>query len=280
MKCTWNSQCHASWKEHRRIRPQLEWAKANIRNRQSPSKRSTRLFVPTPQVITDGVPMPASPAALGAISGASEIDAEVSIQGGGLKDLWLYRKGFIWRPESPPAINSTSALESTLQIYGPNSRVRKGYNRIKQTIESGLPSDLAALSRNWADVDKHTDQLLQYWGIHHLYLDKKVKDKVLLAHMDLLSQSVTFLDIRDKPKGAGWFDRTIINLLVEHCPKGDWLEIRGIDGLSVDFADCEIYHLQNAGLIPIFKAGGKLVMPYPLFLRGQAILNKMARENQ
>ena len=38
MKCTWNSQCRASWKEHGRISPQLEWAKAKIRNRQSPSK--------------------------------------------------------------------------------------------------------------------------------------------------------------------------------------------------------------------------------------------------
>ena len=147
-------------------------------------------------------------------------------------------------------------------------------------MKSGSPSELSALSKNWTDVDKHTDQLLQYWGIHHLYLDKNVKDKVLLAHMDLLSRSVTFLDIRDKPKGAGWFDRTIINLLVEHCPKGDWLEIRGIDGLSVDFADCEIYHLQNAGLIPIFRVGGKFVMPYPLFLRGQGILDRMARESE
>ena len=280
MKCTWNSHCRASWKEHGRILPQLEWARANIRNRQSPSKRSTRLFAPTPEVISNGTPMPASGAAVGAMIRVGRIDAGVSIHGGGLNDLWLHRKGFIWRPESPPTISSTPALETALQKYGPNSRVRKGYDRIKRTIESGIPSELSALSKNWQDVDKHTDQLLQYWGVHHLYLDKKVRDKVLLAHMDLLSQDVTFLDIRDKPKGAGWFDRAIIHLLVEHCPEGDWIEIRGIDGLSVDYADCEIYHLQNAGLIPIFKVGGKFVMPHPLFLRGQGILNRMAKENR
>ena len=119
----------------------------------------------------------------------------------------------------------------------------------------------------------------RFFTIDNVYLFiGDYKNKVLLTHVDLSAQNVTFLDIRDKPtRTGGWFDRSIIGLLVSHCPEGDWIEIREIDGLEVDYADCEIFHLQNAGLIPIFALGDKFIMANPLFLRGQAILNRMAR---
>ena len=272
-----NAQCQASWKRHQRILTPLMWAQNNIRNRQSVSKRSTRLFVPLPRVISRGSSTEASAVAAGAMVRCSHLDAGIEINGS-LEDLFMYRRAFTLNPESPPTIHSTPTLESSLKQWGPNSRVRKGYERIKATIRAGQQLGTPPLSKNWRALDRQPDMLLQYWGIHHLYLDKKLKNKVLLTHVDLPAQNVTFLDIRDKPtRTGGWFDRSIIELLVSHCPEGNWIEVRGIDGLEVDYADCEIFHLQNAGLIPIFALNNKFIMANPLFLRGQAILNRMAR---
>ena len=88
---TMNAQCQASWKRHYRILTPLTWARNNIRNRQSVSKRSTRLFAPLPRVISRGSLTEASGVAVGTMARCSHLDAGIEIHGS-LEDLFMYRR--------------------------------------------------------------------------------------------------------------------------------------------------------------------------------------------
>ena len=140
-------------------------------------------------------------------------------------------------------------------------------------MQGGQRLGTPPLRRNPEQLQRNPDFLLRYWGIHHLYLEKTNQEHVLYTHVDLAAHNVTFLDIRDKPsRTAGWFDKSLIELLVTHCPEGDWIELKGIDGLETDFTDCEIFHLQNSGLAPIFKLQNKFIMSRPLAFPGTVYL--------
>ena len=278
--CTRNSQCRASWKNHPRILTSLEWARNNLKSSLTITGRSERLLAVLPRVVSGGKPMNASPAAAGAMARVVDIDAQIELHGS-VVELFRWRSAFMMDPKSPPKLHITPRMTETLKQWGPNTRVRRGYEQIRTTIARGQKLGTPPLSKNHDQLQRAPDFLLRYWGIHHLYLDKKNQRQVLFAHVDLAAQNVTFLDIRDKPsRMAGWFDRSLVELLVTHCPEGDWMEIKGIDDLETDFTDCEIYHLQNVGLVPIFKLNNKFIMSRPLSLRGRAILDRMARQSE
>ena len=88
---TMNAQCQASWKRHYRILTPLTWARNNIRNRQSVSKRSTRPFVPLPRVIFRGSLTEASAIAAGAMARCSDLDTRIEIHGS-LEGQFMYRR--------------------------------------------------------------------------------------------------------------------------------------------------------------------------------------------
>ena len=274
--CTFDAHCQASWKNHPRILTYLEWARNNLTDRSTLTKRRERLLAVLPKVITNGKLLDASTAALGNMVRGNDIDSHIKINGS-LHDLFRWRSAFIMNPKSPPKVHTTPRLAEFLKQCGPNTRVGRGFQKVRTAIETGKRLGTPPLSKKHDQLQQAPDFLLRYWGIHHLYLDKKNQKQVLFAHVDLPAHNVTLLDIREKPsRTAGWFDKSLIELLVTHCPEGDWLEIKGIDGLEIEFADCEIYHLQNAGLQSIIRVGDKFIMSRPLFLRGQIILDSIA----
>ena len=237
------------------------------------------MFSVLPRVVSGGRLIAASSVAAGVMARGADIDAQFEIHGS-LAELFKWRSSFVMDPASPPKLHITPKMTESLERWGPNTRVRRGYEQLRTTIAMGQRLGTPPLSRNHAQLQRYPDSLLRYWGIHHLYLHKKSQNLVLFAHVDLAARNVTLLDIRDKPRRAGWFDKALIELLVTHCPEGDWIEVRGIDGLEIDYTDCEVYHLQNAGLVPILNVNNRFIMSRPLSLRGRVILDRMAYKSK
>ena len=275
--CTGDSYCRVSWRKHPRILTSLEWAQNNLKDRSTITRRRERVLGALPRVVYGGKLIDASSAAAGAMARGADLDAQIAIHGS-LAELFKWRSMLIMDPELPPKLHVTPRMTESLERWGPNARVRRGYEQVRTAIVGGQRLGTPPLSRNHAQLQRDPDSLLRYWGIHHLYLDKKSQRHVLFAHVDLAARNVTFLDIQDKPRAAGWFNRALIELLVTHCPEGDWIEVRGIEDLETDFTDCEIYHLQNVGIVPIFKLDDKFIMSRPLSLRGQVILDRMSHQ--
>lgn len=70
---------------------------------------------------------------------------------------------------------------------------------------------------------KRSDFLLKNWNIYHLHLEKS-DEKGNYTNPNLLffqpqDNTVHFIDVKPHPKGSGWFDRSLLEIVFENWPR-------------------------------------------------------------
>lgn len=113
------------------------------------------------------------------------------------------------------------------------------------------------------------DNSLQNWNIYHSHVkkisldyDKPAERSGLLLFFTTKEENVYFIDVKNHPKGSGWFDKELIEIIYDN-----WKEllqvIEGVIGLSPELPD-NMVHKTSQTLGIAITVRGKVVMPTTL----------------
>lgn len=116
---------------------------------------------------------------------------------------------------------------------------------------------------------KTKDNELQNWNIYHAHVKKVSNDynkfterSDKLLFFTIKDNKVYFIDVKDHPKGSGWFNKELIEIIYDN-----WSEllkvINGALGLSQEVPEDKVHNLsKNIGLF--IEIRGKVIAPTTL----------------
>ena len=133
-------------------------------------------------------------------------------------------------------------------------------------------------------TSSQSDALLGSWSIHHFGLGAKKKGKryTLFTYRVLSSEysdDMYFLDVVKHPEKRSYYKylMPLLEGVVENCPEGGFIEIKGIAELQFDFSPKDIEALTRNRIMPIIRVSGKYIMPLSSHMRMLMLVNRRER---
>ena len=129
-----------------------------------------------------------------------------------------------------------------------------------------------------------SDTFLSSWSIHHFGLGAKKKGKrhTLFTYRVISSEysdDMYFLDVVKHPEKGSYYKylTTLLKEVVENCPEGGFIEIKGITELQFDFSPKDIEALTRNRIMPIIRVSDKYIMPLSSHMRTLMLVNRRER---
>lgn len=121
----------------------------------------------------------------------------------------------------PYEVKYSKELSDKLESLTPaeQAAIQDIENRLKncQVLTPYMSKDIRATSV------KKSDFLLKNWNIYHLHLEKSEREKNYinpnLLFFQPKGQAVHLIDVKPHPKGRGWFDRDLLNIIFDNWPE-------------------------------------------------------------
>ena len=133
-------------------------------------------------------------------------------------------------------------------------------------------------------TSSQSDTFLSSWSIHHFRLGAKKKGKrhTLFTYRVISSEysdDMYFLDVVKHPEKGSYYKylTPLLKDVVENCPEGGFIEIRGITELQFDFSPKDIEALTRNRIMPIIRVSDKYIMPLSSHMRTLMLVNRRER---
>lgn len=106
-----------------------------------------------------------------------------------------------------------------------------------------------------------SDFLLKNWNIYHLHLEKRNEtgkyQNPNLLFFQVKNGVAYFIDIKQHPKGDGWFDKKLFDIIFDNWP---WL-LNYQEGFvpTIELTDSEVYNITKSGVTFVPFRNGSLI---------------------